>query len=64
MQSAHFMREMTNKTVVERQRLRENSDAMSCAKEAIPVLLVIFCHAFTKKITNKNKPSENSEDNF
>lgn len=64
MQSAHFMREMTNKTVVERQRLRENSDAMSCAKEAIPVLLVFFVTHPQKKLQNKNKPRENSEDNF
>lgn len=64
MQSAHFMHEMTNKIVVARQRVKENSDAMSCAKEAIPVLLVIFCYRSTKKIKNQNKPIENLEDNF
>lgn len=32
-----------------RQRVKEDSDAMSCAKEAIPVLLVIFCYRSTKK---------------
>jgi len=36
MQSACFMHEMPNKTVVERQRLRESSVEMSCAKEANP----------------------------
>lgn len=54
MQSAHFMHEMTNKIVVARQRLRENSDAMSCAKEVIPVLLVMFCYRSTKKILKIN----------
>lgn len=60
MQSAHFMHEMPDKTIVERLRLRENSDAMSCSKEASPVLLVIFCHSSTKR----NKPSENSDGTF
>lgn len=59
MQSAHFMHEMTNKIVVARQRLRENSDAMSCAKEAISVLLIIFATDSQKKLKNKNKPIEN-----
>lgn len=54
------MHEMPNKTVMEGQRLRESSDAMSCAKEGNPVLIVIFCHSSTKI----NKLSENSDGTF
>lgn len=53
------MHEMPDKTIVERLRLRESSDAMSCAKEASPVLLVIFLSQL-----HKNKPSENSDGTF
>lgn len=61
MQNALFMHEMPNKTVMEGPRLRESSDAMSCAKEGNPVLLLIFLSELHKKI---NKPSENSDGTF